>query len=72
MCRSISGISISALMQYGTSGWITETELLNPQKSGQFPDDPAKKKRLTNSQCSRPDVLTIEVMKEIVLEGRLL
>ena len=50
---------------------FVETELMTlDKKNGRVPDESAKNKILTTSQWRRPQVLTITVMKEIVLEGR--
>ena len=55
------------------SGWFAQAELLKLQKSGPFPDEHVRiKKMRTNSLCKRPDVLAIAGIKEIALEGRLL
>ena len=51
---------------------LIRKELPKVKKRGQFPDESAKNKRHTNSQCRCPDVLVIAGIKEIPLEGRLL
>jgi hypothetical protein len=42
------------------------------QKGGQFPDEPVRIKRSTNSLCNLPDVLPLPDRKEISLGGLLL
>jgi hypothetical protein len=51
--------------------YVTQTELLKLQRSGQFPDEFVKIED-TNSLCTLPDVLAIAVIKEITLGGILL
>ncbi len=65
------------ITRYGGSGtghgWIPETELLNLQKRGQFPDESIKMKDTQIHNVNVPDVLGIGTLKEIVLlETRLL
>ena len=50
-------------------GHVVRDELLKLQKKGQFPDEPVKKKRRTNSL---PDVLPTTDIKEVSLGGVLL
>ena len=47
-------------------------QLLKQQKSGRFPDEPAKIKFAQAHSGRRPEVLATAGMKEIELEGRLL
>ena len=49
----------------GRERLIVQTELLKLQASGQFPDESAKLKRLTNSQWRWPVVLTTTGIQEI-------
>jgi hypothetical protein len=67
-------LTSETLRQYGTGHcWISQDELLNSKKRGQFPDEFVKiEDTQTKSLCNLPDVLSIVRIKEVSLGGLLL